>query len=119
MSGSLLGVAVDPLIQNLLDVEGSDDSKPIEVDRFDWITEMTLDDVEDIFRDVLRRKGLWPLIPGVTKGMLDDWNEMHEEQVEEDAERDPRLQQAKAAAAQGGSNVNTAQKKPVVNGNAK
>lgn len=65
------------------------------------------------------RKGLWPLIPGVTKGMLDDWDEMHDDQVEEDAARDPRLQQAKAAAAQGGSNVNAAQKKPVVNGNAK
>lgn len=65
------------------------------------------------------RKGLWPLIPGVTKGMLDDWDEMHDDQVEEDAVRDPRLQQAKAAAAQGGSNANLAQTKPVVNGNAK
>lgn len=61
------------------------------------------------------RKGLWPMIPGVTKGMLDDWDELHEQQLEEDEERDPRLQQAKAAAAQAGSN---AQKRPL-SGNVK
>jgi hypothetical protein len=54
----LADVPVDPLIQNLLDVEGSDDSKSIQVDRFDWITEMTLDDVEDIFRSVLRKQAV-------------------------------------------------------------
>lgn len=56
------------------------------------------------------RKGLWPLIPGVTKGMLDDWDELHEAQVDEDAERDPGVHQARAAASQARSN---AQKRPV------
>jgi Phage portal protein, SPP1 Gp6-like len=65
------------------------------------------------------RKGLWPMIPGVTNGMLDDWDELHEEQIEEDQTRDPRFQQAAAAGAQripkpapaGGT-----QPRPVVNG---
>lgn len=65
------------------------------------------------------RKGLWPMIPGVTKGMLDDWDVLHEEQVQDDMERDPRMQQANAANAQAGSNANLAQKKPVTNGNGK
>jgi hypothetical protein len=64
------------------------------------------------------RKGLWPMIPGVTKGMLDDWDELHEEQVEDDMARDPRMQQATAGAAQV-KTANVAQKKPVVNGNGK
>jgi hypothetical protein len=66
------------------------------------------------------RKGLWPLIPGVTNGMLDDWDELHEEQIVEDEARDPRLQQAKAAGAQKlpkPTSPNGTQKKPVVNGN--
>ena len=62
------------------------------------------------------RKGLWPMIPGVTNGMLDDWDELHEQQVQDDMERDPRLQQATAAGAQIRSNV---QKRPVTSGNGK
>lgn len=54
----LADVPVDPLIQNLLDVEGSDDSKSIRVDQFDWVSGMTLDDVEKIFRDVLRKQAV-------------------------------------------------------------
>jgi hypothetical protein len=46
------------------------------------------------------RKGLWPLIPGVTNGMLDDWDQLHEQQVQDDMERDPRLIQAQASASQ-------------------
>jgi len=61
------------------------------------------------------RKGLWPLIPGVTNGMLDDWDQLHEEQVEEDEARDIKLQQATAARAQRTAGQ-TAQKKPVVDG---
>jgi Phage portal protein, SPP1 Gp6-like len=66
------------------------------------------------------RKGLWPMIPGVTNGMLDDWDHLHEEQVQEDEARDPRLQQAKAAGAQRlpkPTSPNGTQTKPVVNGN--
>lgn len=59
------------------------------------------------------RKGLWPLIPGVTNGMLDDWDELHEEQIVEDEARDPRMQQAKAAGAQKIPTANAAQKKPL------
>ena len=54
--------------------------------------------------------------PGVTNGMLDDWDELHEQQVQDDMERDPRLQQATAAGAQIRSNV---QKRPVTSGNGK
>jgi hypothetical protein len=65
------------------------------------------------------RKGLWPLIPGVTNGMLDDWDQLHEEQVQEDEARNIKLQQATAARAQRvPAPGQTAQKKPVVNGNA-
>lgn len=64
------------------------------------------------------RKGLWPMIPGVTKGMLDDWEDLHEDQVEDDMARDPRMQQATAAGAQV-KTANVAQQKPVVNGNGK
>jgi len=57
------------------------------------------------------RKGLWPLIPGVTNGMLDDWEDLHEQQVEDDIARDPRMQQVKAAAGQKAP-ANVAQTRP-------
>lgn len=74
------------------------------------------------------RKGLWPMIPGVTNGMLDDWDVLHEQQVQDQQAVDPRLIQATAAKGQnvaGGANPNApkpvspngTQKKPVVNGN--
>jgi hypothetical protein len=59
------------------------------------------------------RKGLWPLIPGVTNGMLDDWDELHKQQVQDMLEMDPLLQQGQAAAAQKIPKQNVAQKKPV------
>jgi hypothetical protein len=46
------------------------------------------------------RKGLWPMIPGVTNGMLDDWDQLHDEQVQEQQEQDVKLAQATAARAQ-------------------
>lgn len=46
------------------------------------------------------KKGLWPLIPGVTKGMLDDWNTLHEQEVQDAMAMDPGVMQATAAAAQ-------------------
>lgn len=58
------------------------------------------------------RKGLWPMIPGVTNGMLDDWDKLHEQQVQDDMARDPRMQQATAAGAQRMAPQNVAQQKP-------
>jgi hypothetical protein len=46
------------------------------------------------------RKGLWPMIPGVTNGMLDDWDQLHDEQIQEQQEQDVKLAQATAARAQ-------------------
>lgn len=46
------------------------------------------------------RKGLWPMIPGVTNGQLDDWDELYEEQVQDDMQRDVKIQQQTAAVAQ-------------------
>ena len=45
------------------------------------------------------RKGLWPLIPGVTNGMLDDWDELHQQQMKDDLENASQLAKATAAAA--------------------
>ncbi len=77
------------------------------------------------------RKGLWPMIPGVTNGMLDDWDVLHDQQVEDALAMDVLANQATAARAQkvssgsngsNGSNgpkpapANGTQPKPVVNG---
>jgi hypothetical protein len=68
------------------------------------------------------RKGLWPMIPGVTNGMLDDWEVLHEQQVEDMMTVDPLATQATAARGQKVSNgpkptsPNGTQPKPVVNG---
>ena len=46
---------VDPLIQDFLDVEGSDNnSDPISVDEFEWTDEMDELDAADAFEDLLR-----------------------------------------------------------------
>lgn len=64
------------------------------------------------------RKGLWPMIPGVTNGMLDDWDQLHEQQVEDQMAMDTKIAQATAARAQnvsggpGGSNGSNGVKKP-------
>jgi len=59
------------------------------------------------------RKGLWPMIPGVTNGMLDDWDELHEQQVQDMMQMDPLAQQGRAAGAQKVPTANVAQQKPV------
>lgn len=51
-------VEVDPLIQNLLDKEGTDDSVSVAVDRYKWPQNMTLDEVEKAFRDLLRKQAV-------------------------------------------------------------
>lgn len=69
------------------------------------------------------RKGLWPMIPGVSNGMLDDWEKLHEEQIQDQQELDARLIQSTAARAQSAAGAkkptspNGTQPKPVVNGN--
>jgi hypothetical protein len=40
------------------------------------------------------------MIPGVTNGMLDDWDQLHDEQIQEQQEQDVKLAQATAARAQ-------------------
>lgn len=59
------------------------------------------------------RKGLWPMIPGVTNGMLDDWDVLHEQQVQDMMQMDPLAQQGQAAGAQKVATANVAQKKPL------
>ena len=66
------------------------------------------------------RKGLWPMIPGVTNGMLDDWDKLHEQQVQDMMAMDPLAQQGQAAASQkipqrpaATAKQNVAQKKPL------
>ena len=54
----LADVPVEPLIQNLMDVEGSDDARPIQVDRFDWTEDMSLEEVERTFKDLLRKQAI-------------------------------------------------------------
>lgn len=67
------------------------------------------------------RKGLWPMIPGVTNGMLDDWDTLHEQQVQDMMEMDPLAAQGRAAGAQKvgpkPTSPNGTQKKPL-SGNA-
>lgn len=47
---------VDPLIQDLLDVEDSStNSDPIVIDEFDWEEAMTPDEVDEEFRELLRK----------------------------------------------------------------
>jgi ElaB/YqjD/DUF883 family membrane-anchored ribosome-binding protein len=51
--------AVDPLVQDLLDVEGTtDNSTPIKVDDFNWDTDQSLDQVQKEMEDVLRNEAV-------------------------------------------------------------
>jgi hypothetical protein len=43
------------------------------------------------------KKGLWPLIPDVTKGMLDDWEALHEQAIQDAMQMDPLAAQQLAA----------------------
>jgi hypothetical protein len=52
---------VDPLIQELLDKEGSNDSVEIKVDKFDWPEDLTAEEVSDVYRDQLRKRIVTPL----------------------------------------------------------
>ena len=53
----LADAEVDPLIQDLLDVEDSStNSEPVTIDEFDWEEAMTLDEVDEEFRALLRKQ---------------------------------------------------------------
>jgi hypothetical protein len=49
---------VDPLIQDFLDAEGPADTKTIPVDKYDWPTDLTLKEVEDAYRELLRKQSV-------------------------------------------------------------
>ena len=49
-------IEVDPLIQILLDKEGTNDSVPVTVDEYEWPDEWTYDEVDDAFRALLRKQ---------------------------------------------------------------
>jgi len=51
-------VPVDPLIQNLMDVEGHDDTRPIKTDKFDWPEAMSFEEVDKAFRALLRKQAV-------------------------------------------------------------
>lgn len=47
---------VDPLVQDLLDVEGPNNSEPITTDEFDWDEALTREEVTKRFEDLLRQQ---------------------------------------------------------------
>lgn len=49
-------VEVDPLIQKLLDREGSDGSVNVTIDRYKWPDDWTTEEVDDAFRNLLRKQ---------------------------------------------------------------
>ena len=46
---------IDPLIQHLMNVEGSNDSTPVSVDSFDWKPDQTLEEVTRAYEDTLQK----------------------------------------------------------------
>jgi hypothetical protein len=51
-------IEVDPLIQIYLDKEGHNDSVNVTVDRYDWPQDLTLEEVDDAFRALLRKQAV-------------------------------------------------------------
>ena len=49
-------IEVDPLIQAYLDVEGGGDSAAVSIDEYDWPEDLDLDQVEEAYRDLLRKQ---------------------------------------------------------------
>jgi hypothetical protein len=49
-------IEVDPLIQEYLDVEGDGDATTIPIDRYSWPEDMSLDQVDTAYRDLLRKQ---------------------------------------------------------------
>lgn len=55
---SLDDVEVDPLLQEYLDNEGTNDNVSVTVDRYDWPKDYTFEEVDDAYRDLLRKQAL-------------------------------------------------------------
>jgi len=51
-------VEVDPLIQKYLDKEGTDNSVDVRVDRYDWPEDLTAEEVDNAYRDLLRKQAV-------------------------------------------------------------
>jgi hypothetical protein len=51
-------IEVDPLIQDLLDVEGTNDSVSVPVDKYAWPKDLTDKQVDKAYRDLLRKQAL-------------------------------------------------------------
>lgn len=51
-------VRVEPLIQNLMDVEGTDDSVPVKIDKYEWPKAMSYDEVEKAYQRLLRKQAV-------------------------------------------------------------
>jgi hypothetical protein len=49
-------IEVDPLIQDLLDVEGSGDATAVPIDKYKWPEDMSLPQVDRAYRDLLRKQ---------------------------------------------------------------
>lgn len=49
-------IAVDPFIQDLLDVEGGGDAKSIPIDKYNWPQDLTPDQVDSAYRDLLQQQ---------------------------------------------------------------
>lgn len=54
----LADIDLSPLIQELFDVEGTNDSSPVTVDKHEWTRDMTLRQVDAAFRDLLRKQAV-------------------------------------------------------------
>lgn len=51
-------IEVAPLIQDFLDEEGPAGSEPVEVDEYEWPEDLTADEVDDAYRDLLRKQAV-------------------------------------------------------------
>jgi hypothetical protein len=56
---------VDPLIQKLLDVEGTNDTSPVEIDKYEWEDPMTFEEVDRTYRRLLRQQAVEHTIASV------------------------------------------------------
>lgn len=51
-------IEVDPLIQDLLDVEGTGDATTIQIDKYTWPKDLTLEEVDQRYSDLLRQQAV-------------------------------------------------------------
>lgn len=68
----LADIRIDPLIQNLMDAEGQDDTRPIRTDKYDWPKPMSYDEVVSAYRDLLRKQAVEHSADAVKKIRADE-----------------------------------------------